>query len=75
MHCIEDPLVFPTVFALDDVFMPDNATVHPVALEIETVYPCVWIDNQPFVSPIIKMIPEEASQGMFRQLVLTIPVE
>ena len=61
MHRIENLLVFTSVLAFDDVFMPDNAAIHSVALKIESVYPGIWIDNQSFVSSVIEVIPEESS--------------
>jgi len=70
MHRIEDFLVFPAILASDDVFMPNNATVQPVTLEVEPVNPCVRVDHQTFIPSVIEMIPKESSQGMLRQLIL-----
>jgi hypothetical protein len=55
--------------------MPNNATVHSVALKIESVYPGIRVDYQPFVPSVIEVISEESSKGMLRQLILTILVE
>ena len=75
MQSIKNLPVLTPILALDCIVMSDDATIHPVALEIESVYPSIRVNYQPFVTSEIEMIPEESSQGMLCQLILTILVE
>lgn len=75
MQRIEDLLVLMSILPFDYIFMSDDAAIHPVALEIESIHPCIRVDYQPFVPSVIEVISEESSKGMLRQLILTILVE
>ena len=70
MQGVENLLILSAILASDNVFVPDNAAVQPVALEEEPLYPDVRVNQQAFIRAIIEMVSEEPSQSMPRQLVL-----
>jgi len=54
-----------------NLFMPDDASVHPITFKIEAFNQVVRVDDQTLIPSIIEMITQEALQGVLRQLILT----
>ena len=72
MECVENLLILSAVFTDNYIFMSDDAAGEPVVgrLKEEAANPVIRVDNQSLVPAVVEVIPEEASQGMFRQLIL-----
>ena len=72
MYCEVHFLVLTAIFSRYRLFMPDNAAFEIAGrAEVEPVHPTIRIDNQPFISAVDQVVPEEAADIVASQLVLS----